>query len=177
MDVSERLQENDDPLDVLAGCRQRVWQVCGDLEALADQLGARALAPYSCRSVLKRLKTDLSLCHRNEELLYKLMMRRSTESSAISRCIEVAIDEHARAETCTLELAEPLSEAGEGLLNWNANAFGYLMRHCFETITRHLEWEDAAIFREPQLELSPMDERVLREGFRRNLQMIEHDAA
>ena len=89
----------------------------------------------------------------------------------------MAISEHNRAETCTIELAEPLNDAREGLLDWNPNALGYLMRHCFETIARHLDWEEAAIFSELDGDMSPMEIRVRREGFRRNVLMLKQNTA
>jgi hypothetical protein len=170
-----QLQDRDNPLNILTRCRQSVRELCGDLESLADQLGGRHLAPAACRSVLSRLRSDLPLCHRNEELLFRLLVSRSAGPASLTRCVEVAIAEHSRAETCTTELAEPLTDAREGLLEWNPNALGYLMRHCFETIARHLDWEDAAIFSELDENMSPLEMRVLREGFRRNFLMLKHD--
>ena len=172
-----KLEDGDNPLNMLARCRQSVRELCGDLESLADQLGARHLAPAACRSVLSRLRSDLPLCHRNEELLYPLLVARRSGPATLTRCVEVAISEHNRAETCTIELAEPLNDAREGLLDWNPNALGYLMRHCFETIARHLDWEEAAIFSELDGDMSPMEIRVLREGFRRNFLMLKQNTA
>jgi hypothetical protein len=168
MSAFNRLDNIDDPLQALGQCREGVRKLCGDMEGLADQLGGRYLAPAACRSVLKRLRCELPLCHRNEELLYRLLVSRRAGPPSLVRCVDVAIAEHSRAETCSIELAEPLSEAHEGIMNWNPNALGYLMRHCFETIARHLEWEDAAIFADLSSHLTILDERILREGFRRN---------
>ena len=168
MSEFNRLQDIDDPLKALDRCRSSVRDLCGDLEGLADQLGGRYLAPSACRSVLKRLQSELPLCHRNEELLYRLLVSRQAGPPSLLRCVDVAIAEHNRAETCSIELCEPLTEAREGVMNWNPNALGYLMRHCFETIARHLDWEDAAIFADLSSHLTVLDERILREGFRRN---------
>jgi hypothetical protein len=49
------------------------------------------------------------------------------------------------------------------------------MRHCFETIARHLDWEEAAIFSELDDKMSPLELRVLREGFRHNFLMLKQD--
>jgi len=170
-----KLEDGGNPLNMLTRCRQSVRDLCGDLESLADQLGSRHLAPAACRSVLNRLRSDLPLCHRNEELLFRLLVARSAGPASLTRCVEVAISEHNRAETCTIELAEPLTDAREGLLEWNPNALGYLMRHCFETIARHLDWEEAAIFSELDDKMSPLELRVLREGFRHNFLMLKQD--
>jgi len=171
------LDDGENPLAVLSRCRDNVRRLCGDIESLADQLGGRQLSPAICRTVLSRLRNDLPLCHRNEELLFRLLVSRSTGPSSLKRCVEVAISEHSRAETCTIELAEPLTDAREGLLDWNPDALGYLMRHCFETIARHLEWEEAAIFGEIDHRMSPLEIRMLREGFRRNFRMLNQDIA
>jgi hypothetical protein len=77
------------------------------MEAMADELGAYRHISAGSHLVMARMREEMTACHRNEELLFKLIAAQPAECSTRKKCIEVALNEHAHAETCILELDEP----------------------------------------------------------------------
>lgn len=157
-----------DPYEYLTEQRARLRILCRDMETLADELGAHRHISAGSHLIMTRMREEMSACHRNEELFYRLLIEQPAPCSAHSKCIEVAIDEHAHAETSILELDEPFTEASVGKTTWNRDALGYLLRHVFELVTHHLDWEDALFFGQRPAGMSRLQERYLIEGFRRN---------
>jgi len=157
-----------DPYEFLTGQRTRLRRLCQDMEAMADELGAYRHISAGSHLIMARMREEMTACHRNEELFFKLIAAQPAECSTRKKCIEVALNEHAHAETCILELDEPFSEAGAGRTGWNRDALGYLLRHVFELVSHHMDWEDALFFSYRPASLSRLQQRYLIEGFRRN---------
>lgn len=169
MTKSGQTQQIIDPYEFLREQRSGLRMLCRDMETLADELGAHRHISAGSHLIMSRMREQMAACHRNEELLYKLIVSQPDTCDTRKKCIEVALNEHAHAETSILELDEPFTEAGAGRTGWNRDALGYLLRHVFELVTHHLDWEDALFFNAPLTGLSRLQHRFLVEGFHRNM--------
>jgi hypothetical protein len=163
---SSKIDQND-PLSVIAYDRTRQFEICDELEHIADQLGSRfAVQRYT--SALNSLHQELPLYHRDEEVFFNLLMERKPEDKVLAKYIELAVSEHSTIESYAFELAEPLGNviAGNGLNN--VEAAGYLLRCCFEITRQHLRWEDVTILGGRQYAVRGADMVVLQAGLVRN---------
>ena len=136
--------DQNDPLSVIAGDHSRQYEICDELECIADQLGGQVDVQL-CSSVLKSLRHEVPLYHRDEEVLFKLLMEREIEDEVLAKCIELVIFEHSIIEQYAFELAEPLGDIHAGMALKDVEATGYLLRCCFEITRQHLCWEDAIL--------------------------------
>ncbi len=139
-----RSNRQEDPLAVIIRERGELRRICDDLEQIADQLGG-PVDGRLCLSVLMRLRQDLPLYHRDEEVLYDLLRIDRLDDANLAKCIELALCEHRADESYALDLDEPLSNMGAGRRTHDAQVVGYMLRCSFEGMRRHLNWEDAAI--------------------------------
>jgi hypothetical protein len=159
--------DQNDPLSIIAYDRSRQYEICDELEHIADQLADRSdVQRYT--SALNSLHLELPLFHRDEEVLFDLLKERKPEDKVLAKQIELAISEHSTIESYAFELAEPLGSviAGKGLAN--VEAAGYLLRCCFEITRQHLRWEDLTLLGEKQYAVRDADMVVLQAGLARN---------
>jgi hypothetical protein len=173
MSESGSKQQIIDPYEFLTGQRARLRRLCRDMEAMADELGAYRHISAGSHLIMARMREEMTACHRNEELLFKLIAAQPAECSTRKKCIEVALNEHAHAETCILELDEPFSEAGAGRTGWNRDALGYLLRHVFELVSHHMDWEDALFFSYRPASLSRVAATLPDRGFSPQLMQLD----
>ena len=117
---------------------------CDVLELIADQLGG-PVDPNPCTSALHRLRHDMPLYHRDEEVLFDILHTKAEDDRVITRCLELIVAEHAVHEAYLFDLAEPLTEMCAGKQVRDTHAVGYMLRCCFEGIRTHLNWEDATL--------------------------------
>ena len=164
--TSSKIDHND-PLSVIAHDRSRLYEICDELEQIADQLGGQVNVQL-CTSILNSLRHDLPLYHRDEETLFNLLLECKPADKVLAKCIELAISEHSTIESHAFELAEPLGNviAGTGLRD--VEAYGYLLRYCFEVTRQHLRWEDSIIFDERQYAVCEANIMVIQAGLIRN---------
>jgi hypothetical protein len=169
---SSKIDQND-PLSVIAYDRTRQFEICDELEHIADQLGSRVDVQL-CTSVLSSLRQELPLYHRDEEVFFNLLMERKPEDKVLAKYIELAVSEHSAIESYAFELAEPLGNviAGNGLNN--VEAAGYLLRCCFEITRQHLRWEDVTILGVRQYVVRDADKVAFQAGLVRNRHNTPH---
>lgn len=159
--------DQNDPLTVITRGHRRQRKICDELECIADQLGGH-LDVQLCSSVLKNLRHEVPLYHRDEEVLFNLLMKREPEDYILTKCIELAIFEHSTIEQYAFELAEPLSNIHPGMVLKDVEATGYMLRCCFEITRQHLRWEEA-IFLGGRLDaIRAADMTALQAGLIRN---------
>lgn len=165
-------QDLSDPLSVIIWERTDQLNICGDLERIADQLGG-TVDRGLCSSVLNKLRHGMPLYHRDEEVLFNILVARHEDDVAIARCIRLSLSEHRNHEAFVCELAEPLVDLGVGKTLFNIHAVGYMLRHCFEGIQRHMSWEDAALLDGRLNSLTGADTKLLSAGLAGNRRALD----
>ncbi|MDF1730235.1 MAG: hemerythrin domain-containing protein [Minwuia sp.] len=119
--------------------------VCDRLEAIADAL---PVVPRreSLSELIALLQFGIPAHCRHEEAALKEAMGSSEEGQAwLRQAAGLIIAEHHDNETIMLELAEALEEYGTRQDPARADALGYLIRHFFSQMRRHMAWEDQVI--------------------------------
>lgn len=145
-----------DPIAVILEGREQQFQICDDLEQIADQLRGKVDKDAS-RSVLLRLRRDLPIFHSDEEALFQVLRSRNMNDDTLNKWIELSLLDHQACASCAYELDEPLASLSDGKPISYADAFGYMLRCYFEGTRRHLDWEGATIFGQPLAGLSSSD--------------------
>ena len=139
------LIDRGDPISTVLSGRKHQREMCEGLELLADQLADHA-DQRLCSTLLQFLRDELPVHHRDEEAVFDLLRGREGDESIVRCWIEQAVLEHRRHIDYALELVEPLSHlAAEGRLK-QIEALGYMLRCAFESMRRHLDWEEITIF-------------------------------
>ncbi|MEN8764189.1 MAG: hypothetical protein ABF290_17395 [Thiogranum sp.] len=159
--------EDQYPLSVIASDRTDLYEICDDMERIADQLGG-AIDIQLCTSVLARLRLDLLQYQQDEEVLFALLLEREPDDALLARCVSLAQSEHIAISSHALELAEPIGELCAGSKTNNADATGYLLRSSFEYIRQHLRWEDALFFHGTRYAVESVNGAALKAGLIRN---------
>ncbi|MGI9511255.1 MAG: hypothetical protein ACR2OL_00005 [Anderseniella sp.] len=151
------------PLSVIEHDRSSLYDMCDDLERIADQLGG-SIDIQLCTSVLSRLRLDLLQNQQDEEVLFTLLRERQPNDALLARCVDLVQTEHVAIASYALELAEPIGELCAGSKTNNADATGYLLRSSFDYIRQHLRWEDAIFFLGQRYAAESVDEDALKAG-------------
>jgi len=119
--------------------------VCDRLEAIADAL---PVVPQreSLSELIALLQFGIPAHCRHEEEELKDALASSEEGQAwLRQAASLIIEEHHENETIMLELAEALEDYGDRQDTTRADALGYLIRHFFSQMRRHMAWEDQVI--------------------------------
>ncbi|GJL89955.1 MAG: hypothetical protein DHS20C03_36640 [Minwuia thermotolerans] len=119
--------------------------VCDRLEAIADAL---PVVPRreSLRELIALLQYGIPAHCRHEEAALKEVLGSNEEGQAwLRQAAGLIIAEHHDNETIMLELAEALEDYGDRQDPARADALGYLIRHFFSQMRRHMAWEDQVI--------------------------------
>lgn len=161
------------PLSVIARDRTCLYEICDDLECIADQL-AGSVDIQLCRSVLHRLRTEVPLHQKDEEVFFNLLKDRYADDALLERCVILAEAEHAAIAAYALELSEPVGDICAGSKASNADAVGYLLRSSFEYIRQHLRWEDAIFFQGTNYAVESVDRDAFKAGLIRNRSLLDH---
>lgn len=167
MSTESSIANQIDPLSVIANDRSRLYEICDELEQIADQLGGQVDVQL-CTSILSSLRHELPLYHRDEETLFRLLMEREPADKVLAKCIELAISEHSTIEPYAFELAEPLDNLIARTGQRDVEAVGYLLRCYFQVYRQHLRWEDATIFDRMQYVICDADKVAFQAGLVRN---------
>ncbi len=152
---------------MIARDRTSLYEICDDMEQIADQLGG-SIDIQLCGSVLSRLRQDLLHHQQDEDVFFALLQHRNPDDALLARCVSLAQTEHIAIGSHALELAEPIGDICAGRKTNNADATGYLLRSCFEYIRQHLRWEDAIFFAGRKYGVESVDSAALRAGLTRN---------
>jgi hemerythrin-like domain-containing protein len=172
MMVSKKTSRNqNDPLSIVAHERSTQYELCDELECIADQLGG-PVDVQLCELVLFKLRHELPLHHRDEKILFDLLADHKPEDKVLDRCIELAVSEHSKIEYLAFEIADPISDLSSNIALNNPDAVGYLLRCSFEIIRQHLHWEDAVVFFNLENTFTEADKSILQAGLTRNRNLI-----
>jgi hypothetical protein len=168
---NESSNNQNDPLSIITHERSAQYELCDELECIADQLGG-PVDVQLCEPVLFKLRHELPLYHRDEKVLFDLLAVHKPEDKVLGRCIELAVSEHSKIEYLAFELADPISDLSSNIALNNPDAVGYLLRCCFEIIRQHLRWEDAVVFLELENTFTEADKYALQAGLILNHNLI-----
>jgi hypothetical protein len=172
MMVSKKTRRNqNDPLSIVAHERSAQYELCDELECIADQLGS-PVDVQLCEPALFKLRNELPLYHRDEKVLFDLLADHKPEEKVLGRCIELAVSEHSKIEYLAFELADPINDLSSGIALNNQDAVGYLLRCYFEFTRQHLRWEDAVVFLNVENIFTAADRSALKAGLIRNRNLI-----
>jgi hemerythrin-like domain-containing protein len=149
------------PLEIMARDHQDQLVLCDCLEKIADSL------PYDvdrglCGSVIKSLKIDLPIHHRDEEEgLFPLLEEHAEPQDNIADVLARLAMEHATDESFADELLDNLEVLRRGEPPGNPDMLGYMLRAFFESYRRHIYWENAVVLPLAQLRLSHPELSIL----------------
>jgi hypothetical protein len=164
---NESSNNQNDPLSIVAHERSSQYELCDELERIADQLGG-PVDVQLCEPALFKLRHELPLYHRDETVLFDLLAAHKPEDKVLERCIELAESEHTKIEYLAFELTDPISDLSSSIAVNNLDAVGYLLRCCFEITRQHLRWEDAVVFLDLENTVTEADKSALKAGLIRN---------
>ena len=148
------------PLSIIRIEREDQIQLCNALEAIADQLPAEVDVSLS-QKAYGSLRFNLPVYHLNEEALFQRLARNAPSSSDLSLLLEQVKYEHAVHNCYADEVGEFLQDPRPERVVLNSEALGYMLRCCFETMRRHLKWEDLIFMPLAETHTTPGDLREL----------------
>lgn len=129
----------------IAAEHRMVRSLCSELEAIADRL---PLLPHEgeVKSLSAALRAGVPAHCRHEESAFRMYMARtSNPPRALVVAVERLASEHSDNEPLGHELADMLEAVVGGRSPTNLEALGYLIRLYFQTMRRHLMWEEFVI--------------------------------
>jgi hemerythrin-like domain-containing protein len=132
------------PLAIIQFERKDQRRICDALELCADQLAGEVdFSLYE--SINEKLRFNLPIYHRNEEALFDCLIRITSIQDNISPIMNYVCHEHATHNCYADELHQNWEVLPNGSVIGNPDTIGYMLRSCFETIRRHLAWEDLTL--------------------------------
>ncbi len=158
-------------LDIIQFERNDQLELCDGMERVADQLPDQVNFCL-CESIYEKLRRNLPIYHMNEEALFEGASRHTSswfDSSSVLECVR---REHAIQNCYADELYEHLDvlRARTGIRN--PSTIGYMLRSCFDSIRRHLTWEDLTLMPLATRTLTADDLAELFETVQKNRQAL-----
>ena len=141
----------------MRGHHARLLGLCERLEGIADSLPDQ-LDVGECLGVARLLPPTVATSHGfEEETFFPLARRLLADAPRLDQAIERLILDHREDEGYAAEAAEALTALA---LDWRAStdrqsteATGYLLRGLFETLRRHIAFENAIM-------VAPLADRI-----------------
>lgn len=131
-------------LEIIQYERRDQLKVCDCLELIADQLPVHVdISLYECTH--EKLFRHLPVYHQNEEALFELLGEQASSSVDIPSMLECVRREHVVHNCYADELYESLNDLRAGRGIQSPVALGYMLRFCFDSIRRHLAWENMTL--------------------------------
>ena len=128
-------------LDLFMRARDEQLALCGTLEGIADSL-PDSVDRQACIQTARAIGPLIDRAHRMEEdLLFPALEETGTVVFDLSATLERLRIEHAGDEFFAEELVEVLMSYGAGNPVQSAEATGYMLRGFFETLKRHIAFE------------------------------------
>lgn len=121
-----------------------IGTVCDRLEAIADAL-PEAPQRESLPELVALLRFGIPAHCRYEESRLRELLAEEAERGWLHEAADLIIAEHHENESLMLELAEALEDHADRCSPDRADALGYLLRHFFSQMRRHMAWEDQVI--------------------------------
>ncbi|MGD9476462.1 UNVERIFIED_ORG: hemerythrin domain-containing protein [Roseateles sp. XES5] len=125
--------------------------LCAALEEIADSLPAN-INRQKCIYAAKSLIPLINGIHRyEEEALFPMLEIKGSGDEELAEAIARLKFEHVEDECFAEELTDTLTRLGIGDGTVNAEAAGYMLRGFFESIRRHIAFEQQFMLRETRL--------------------------
>ena len=132
-------------LDWLKKAHDVQLALCEALEEIADSLPANA-DRQTCANAARSLLPLMNEIHRyEEETLFPMLESRSIGDRELADAILRLKGEHVEDACYAEELTDTLTRLGSGDEPMNAEAAGYMLRGFFESIRRHIAFEQQFI--------------------------------
>lgn len=136
-------------LDWLKKAHDAQLALCEALEDIADSLPAN-INRQKCMYAAKSLIPLVNGVHRyEEETLFPLLEKLRAHDGELTEAIARLKFEHVEDECFAEELTDTLTRLGSGDAGVNAEAAGYMLRGFFESIRRHIAFEQQFMLRGP----------------------------
>lgn len=119
----------------------RMLEACEALESLADDLPAH-VDRLRCLMLASSLVPLIEACHRFEEQFVFPVFALSQRNAVIVNRLKA---EHVQDRCAAEDLSEALLAYGEGQPIANPEAFGYMLRALFDSMRRHIAFEQDCI--------------------------------
>jgi hemerythrin-like domain-containing protein len=133
-------------IEMLTATHRDQLALCRTLEAIADSLPA-ALDRSVCISTARALGPLITRAHDLEEdLIFPAIEQRWPEIEGMSKTIERLKYEHMEDICFSEELHDALMAYGKGEDRPSPEAFGYMLRGFFESLRRHIAFEQEVIW-------------------------------
>lgn len=140
--LSDRMRREAGEATTLQEEHRLIRDMLDQLEAMADDLPT--LPPQeTLRRVIDNLREGIPAHCRHEETA--LGEQALPDDPTRTRALEILKREHQANEALASELAEALEEQLEGRGAMSQERLGYLTRHYFTLLRRHMEWEEYLI--------------------------------
>ena len=134
-------------LDWLKKAHDAQLTLCTALEEIADSLPAN-INRQKCIYAAKSLIPLINGIHRyEEEALFPMLATKESGDMTLAESIARLKFEHVEDECFAEELTDTLNRLGSGDATVNAEAAGYMLRGFFESIRRHIAFEQQFMLR------------------------------
>lgn len=132
----------DNPLEMISRDHREHLGLCDKLEEIADSL-PNSIDRHACTIAALALRYRVGVHHAvEEEALFPLLRARIGNDIVFTRTLLRLQDEHRTDEGYCDEVLELLTSLSTGNPPENADAAGYLLRGFFESMRRHIAFEE-----------------------------------
>lgn len=140
--LSEQLRKEAEAGSSIDGEHRMIRDLCSELEEIADALPS-APPLRQVTAIAAALRAGIPAhCHHEESELRQRLQSLPGAPAWIAVALQRLEDEHRENEPLGHELADALEDiAGDGRVG-NPEALGYMLRMYFQTLRRHLAWEE-----------------------------------
>ena len=151
----------DNPLEMISRDHREQLELCDKLEEIADSL-PNSIDRNACTCAALALRYRVGVHHAvEEEALFPLLRARIGNDIVFSRILLRLQDEHRMDEGHCDEVLELLTSLSTGNPPENAEAAGYLLRGLFESMRRHIAFEEDYLLPKAREVLDERDLQVL----------------
>ena len=136
-----------DPIKRIEDEQAHMMALCDMLETIADEIPDN-LNPSTFVMAARSLRHELPRLHRHEEqLLFPMLAKRAWPEDNIDEILDGFRQENAMDEGYAEEVLTVLDRLSLGRGLENLEMAGYLLRGFFESLRRHLRWENIILLK------------------------------
>lgn len=147
----------DDPITVILTHHAGHLALCNSMELIADSLPDKVDLAI-CGTVINGLAERVDKHHRFEErVLFPLLRRRAAFENRLLRSLDRLGEEHHIDEGHAEEVIDLLDAFRRGSINVSPDTAGYMLRGLFESMRRHIAFENDHILPAARRLLSKAD--------------------
>jgi len=152
---------DDDAVAILLRHHQSHLALCDQLEEIADSLPDN-VDVADCRRAIRDLSVRVRLHHRFEEReFFPLLRVRAAADESLQRSLDRLEDEHRTDEGYADEILDLLSAISSGSYKGSPEVAGYMLRGMFESLRRHIAFENDHILPRARRLLTESDNESL----------------